>query len=501
MNGTRLLRLICITFMIAFCSVAHAQEKITVGSKMHGESYLLAEMMAQLLEDGGYQIDRKFGFGGTLICYNALTEGEIDIYPEYTGTISEAIFSPEERPTNDSSIDYFRQVLNSKGLNIFSPFGFNNSYVLTIKQELGAERNISKISDLKNHSDIIANFSHEFLNRDDGWPELKIVYGLNLSPSGIQHGLAYKAIDQGSIDITDAFSTDGDMERYGLLLLEDDFEFFSKYYGASLTRVDFPEKAKGILSQLENMLDDQTMRRLNSEVVIDQKTFQFVARNFLLENSLIADNGATVQDTVLSKLITNTVTHIKITMIALSIGCFVGLATAFLIFRSTKISRYVIYITGLMQTIPSIALLALMIPILGIGEIPAITALFLYSLLPILRSAITALTTIDPVLTNVSRAIGMTRVQQLRYVLFPLALPNILSGIKTAAVICIGTATLAAFIGAGGLGEPIVTGLALNDTSLILQGAIPAACLAIIVELLFELLEKKLIPEHMRKAA
>ncbi|MBT5187831.1 MAG: ABC transporter permease subunit [Kordiimonadaceae bacterium] len=487
--------------MIGIYSVVQAQEKIIVGSKMHGESYLLAEMMAQLLEDGGYEIDRKFGFGGTLICYNALAEGEIDIYPEYTGTISEAIFSPDERPTSDTSIGYFRQVLNSKGLNIFSPFGFNNSYVLTIKETLGAERNISKISDLKNHSDIISSFSHEFLNRDDGWPQLKITYGLNLSPTGIQHGLAYKAIDEGAIDITDAFSTDGDMERYGLLLLEDDLDFFPKYYGASLTRLDFPEKAKKILNQLENMLDDQTMRRLNSEVVIDQKTFQFVARKFLLENNLIADNGAADQNTILSKLINNTITHIKITLIALTIGCFVGLATAFLIFRSAKISRCVIYITGLMQTIPSIALLALMIPILGIGEIPAITALFLYSLLPILRSAITALTTIDPILTNVSKAIGMTRIQQLRFVLFPLALPNILSGIKTAAVICIGTATLAAFIGAGGLGEPIVTGLALNDTNLILQGAIPAACLAILVELLFELLEKKIIPEHMRKTS
>jgi osmoprotectant transport system permease protein len=193
--------------------------------------------------------------------------------------------------------------------------------------------------------------------------------------------------------------------------------------------------------------------------------------------------------------------HIQITLIALSLGCIVGLVAAFMIFRNSTLSRAVIYVTGLLQTIPSIALLALMIPIFGIGEIPAIIALFLYSLMPILRSAITALSTIDPVLVNVSRAIGMTRFQQLKNVLFPLALPNILSGIKTATIICIGTATLAAFIGAGGLGEPIVTGLALNDTNLILQGAIPAACLAIIVEILFEILEKRIIPEHMRTSS
>ena len=243
------------------------------------------------------------------------------------------------------------------------------------------------------------------------------------------------------------------------------------------------------------------MREFNAKVVVDQQTFAVVAGNILTENDFISQSDLNKQNTLMDSLIKNTLTHIKLTLIALILGCFVGLLAAFLIFRSVKLSRSVIYFTGLLQTIPSIALLALMIPILGIGQIPAITALFLYSLLPILRSAITALTTIDPVLSNMSKAIGMTRFQQLRYVLSPLALPNILSGIKTAAIICIGTATLAAFIGAGGLGEPIVTGLALNDTNLILQGAIPAACLAIIVELMFEILEKRIIPEHMRTAS
>ena len=138
-----------------------------------------------------------------------------------------------------------------------------------------------------------------------------------------------------------------------------------------------------------------------------------------------------------------------------------------------------------------------MIPLFGIGERPAIIALFLYSLLPILRNTITALVTIDPLLKRVAEAIGLTRWEQLRHVLLPMALPYILAGVRTAAIISIGTATLAAFIGAGGLGEPIVTGLALNDTNLILQGAIPAAGLAILVELFFELLERLLVKPHM----
>lgn len=478
-----------------------AQEnKLVIGSKMDGESYLLAEMMSQLLESRGFNIERKFGFGGTLICYNALVEGEIDIYPEYTGTISAAFLLAGEGPPQGSVVAGYKQILNDKGLDLFAPFGFNNTYAIAIKNSLGKERGITKISDLESELDMVASFSHEFLNRQDGWEALKNAYRLRLAPNGIQHGLAYKAMDEGAIDITDAYSTDGDIERYGLTLLKDDLEFFPKYYSAALSRMDFPSEAKEIISELENSLTETQMRALNAKVVVEQQPFSSVAENFLKQRGLISSTDDAQVDTIFDRLITNTLTHIKITLIALSIGCMVGLFLALMIFRSDKLSRYVIYFTGLLQTIPSIALLALMIPILGIGEVPAIMALFLYSLLPILRSAVTALSTINPVLTRVSRAIGMTRYQQLRHVLLPLALPNILAGIKTATIICIGTATLAAFIGAGGLGEPIVTGLALNDTNLILQGAIPAACLAILVELLFELLERRIIPEHMRRA-
>ncbi|MCP5381559.1 MAG: ABC transporter permease subunit [Kordiimonadaceae bacterium] len=490
-----------IALYLAINSIATAAEnKIIIGSKMDSESYLLAEIMAQVLENNGFEVERKFGLGGTLICYNALVAGEIDLYPEYTGTVSAVILTPEERQQTNGTIESFKTQLNQKGLNLFSPFGFNNSYVLTMKKSLSENLNINKISDLKSHTDLVVSVSHEFLNRDDGWPGLKAAYGLDLPATGIQHGLAYKAIDEGSIDITDAYSTDGDIERYKLTFLQDDLGFFPKYYGAAFARTDFSDKAVAAISKLENSLDDEGMRTLNAKVVIDQKTFSSVAHDFLEKRGFINPNQINEQNSITSRLIRNTVTHIKLTLIALIIGCFTGLLLAVVIFRSQVISRYVIYFSGLLQTIPSIALLALMIPILGIGEVPAITALFLYSLLPILRSAVTALSTIDPVLTNVSKAIGMNKYQQLRYVLFPLALPNILAGIKTAAVICIGTATLAAFIGAGGLGEPIVTGLALNDTSLILQGAIPAAILAIIVELIFEGLEKRIIPAHMRKA-
>ena len=197
----------------------------------------------------------------------------------------------------------------------------------------------------------------------------------------------------------------------------------------------------------------------------------------------------------------NTLRHLQLTLVALSCAVIVGVGVGLLVFRNARVANAVVYFCGLLQTIPSIALLALMIPLLGIGLLPAIVALFLYALLPILRNTVVALGTIDPELVRTAKAIGLSRGERMRHVLLPLSLPNIFAGIRTAAVISVGTATLAAFIGAGGLGDPIVTGLSLNDTQLILQGAIPAACLAMAIELGFEGLERWIIPAPLREAA
>ncbi len=183
--------------------------------------------------------------------------------------------------------------------------------------------------------------------------------------------------------------------------------------------------------------------------------------------------------------------HLQLTGLALVAAIVIGLAVALAVFANRRLADAVVYFCGLLQTVPSLALLALMIPIFGIGFTPAVVALFLYSLLPIVRNAVTALATVDPTLVRVSEALGLTRWQQLRHLRLPLSLPMIFAGIRTAAVISIGTATLAAFIGAGGLGEPIVVGLSLNDTDMILRGAIPAAMLAILAEFLFAALQKR----------
>ena len=477
---------------------------ISVASKHFNESYILAEIMSQLLESHGFKVDRHYGLGGTLVCYKALQNGEVDVYPEYTGTLGQAILKINDlAPT----VNRLNQLLAPDDLMVLPSFGFNDTYAIAMKTSLASKLDIHGIADLAGRNNLRIAFSLEFLNRKDGWPGLARTYGLTQVPTGIEHGLAYQAIDQGKIDVTDAYSTDAGIARYHLTTLTDDRHYFPEYLAVPFIRSDLPANARAVLSLLEDRIDAVQMRQMNAAVSIGHKTFAEVARTFLASEGLVgstsqsdADKAAAARDRFWRTLGANTLRHLQLTAIALVLGCLVGLPLGVLVYRSPGISRVTVYLAGLLQTVPSIALLALMIPLFGIGQLPAIVALFLYSILPILRNTITALITIDPLLKRIAEAIGLTRAQQLRYVLIPMAMPNMLAGIKTAAIISIGTATLAAFIGAGGLGQPIVTGLALNDTNLILQGAIPAACLAILVELAFEMLERVIVKPHMRAA-
>ncbi len=466
---------------------------VTVGSKNFNESYLLAEMASQLLEHAGYDVERRFGLGGTLICYQALTAGEIDLYVEYTGTLSQAIL---DLPV-DADLAELRDAVAPAGLLLLPPLGFDNTYAVAMKASRAAELGLERIGDLRGAPrDLRLVFSHEFVERADGWPGLARAYELDRQVTGIEHGLAYQALDDGAIDVTDAYSTDGEVVRYGLKLLEDDRSFFPEYLAVPMVRADVPPGVLRALEQLAGLIDDDTMQALNAAVVFEKRSFAEVANGFLAEQGL-----ASVRDgsgMLWSALARHTVRHLELTAAALAASVIVALILALAVFRHRLLARGVVYFCGLLQTIPSIALLALMIPLFGIGVLPAVIALFLYSLLPTLRNTVSALTTVDPTLLKVAEAMGMTNAEQIRYVYVPLSLPSMLAGIRTAAVISIGTATLAAFIGAGGLGDPIVTGLALNDTGLILQGAVPAALLAIVTELVFELIERLVLPGHLR---
>jgi osmoprotectant transport system permease protein len=471
-----------------------AGDKVVVGSKKFNESYILAEIMAQLLEEGGVAVERRLGLGGTLVCFEAITNGEIDVYPEYTGTLEQAVLKSARRR---GYAELASELSDRYGLELLDSFGFNNTYAIALKRSRAETLNLKGISDLAEVPDLRYAFSHEFLNRLDGWPGLAETYALSAAPRGIEHGLAYQAIEEDKIDVTDVYSTDGDIERYDLLLLEDDLGYFPAYLAAPLVRRDVSGRLVRRLRALAGTIDGEEMRTMNADVLLRGHTFAEVAAEFLASQGLKGSLGVADTAGFWARLLRRTATHIKLTLIALLAGIVIAVPLGVVVYRAGRLGRPIVYMAGVLQTVPSIALLALMIPLFGIGAVPAIMALFLYALLPILRNTAAALLSVDPILRRVAVGMGLTPVQRLRHVEFPLAAPTILAGVKTAAVINIGTATLAAFVGAGGLGEPIVTGLALNDTRLILEGAIPASLLAIATELVFEGIERVIVPRHL----
>ncbi len=483
--------LICLGCL--FPASGRSAEPIRIASKNFNESYILAEIIAQRLEAAGLPVERRFGLGGTLICFDALVAGEIDLYVEYTGTLSQAILGSP----GVTGIDALNALIAEQDIALLGPLGFNNTYAIATPSAVARSLGLETIGDLAAHDDLEVVVSHEFLEREDGWQGLSRTYGLDMPVTGIEHGLAYQAIAEGSIDITDAYSTDGELERYDLVVLEDDQGYFPEYLAAPLARTGLPAGVYEALASLESRIDDDRMQTMNAEVVFARRSFASVANEFLVAEGLAEVRSE--QGELLASLGRNTLQHLKLTVTALVGAVIFGVGLSLAVFRMPPVARGVTYFCGLLQTVPSIALLALLIPVLGIGMAPAVLALFLYSLLPILRNTLTALTTIDPTLVRVSVAMGLKPGEQLRHLYLPLSLPSMFAGIRTAAVISIGTATLAAFIGAGGLGDPIVTGLALNDTNLILQGAVPAAVLAIVTELVFEALERWLIPRSLKE--
>ena len=487
------MRKILVIIILSMIQNIYAQT-IRVGAKHFNEGYILSEIISQLLENEGYKVDRKFNLGGTLVCYEALVNNEIEIYPEYTGTISEAILKQK----NKISFEELKSKLKELNLEISGEYGFNNTYAFAVRNELAKKVNLNTVSDLIKYPELKFGLSYEFLNREDGWKNLAKYYDLSQNPVGLEHGLAYKALEDKQIDLTDVYSTDGEIPKYDLKILEDDKGYFPKYNAVSFYKKNLDEKIKMITGRITGKISESEMQEMNEKVLYENKSFAEVADNFLIKNNLKGGNFRVKEDeSMAAQILPKLVQHIKITLIALFFAVIAAIPAGILIYTYSSFSKPVLYIAGLLQTIPSIALLAFMIPLFGIGVLPAVIALFLYGLLPILRNTTIALFSVDPLLKEVATGIGLTKYQKLRYVELPLAVPTILAGIRTSAVINIGTATLAAFIGAGGLGEFIVTGLALNNTKLILMGAVPAALLAVFTEIFFEIIERLVIPKHL----
>lgn len=475
---------------------ARAQQ-IKVGSKAFTESVILGEVVARLARDAGAQVEHQREFGGTRVLWNALLRGDLDVYPEYTGTISQEILANQQIPPGQQAL---RAAVEAAGLRMGKPLGFNNTYAIGMRAAVADSLGIRTISDLRSHPGLVLGFSNEFMDRGDGWPSLRQAYGLtHQDVRGLQHDLAYRALETNDIHAMDLYSTDAEIPYYGLRVLVDDLDHFPAYHAVLVYRPDLESRAPEVVaafSLLEGAIDDGTMSGLNRRAKIDRISEDQVAADFLRQSMQVA--SLVEHKTVVDRLLQRAGEHLTLVVVSLLAAILIAVPLGILSARHERLGQVILGAAGIIQTIPALALLVFMIPFVGIGEPPAICALFLYSLLPIVRNTYTGLTDIPADMRESAEALGLPAGVRLRLIELPLASRAILGGIKTSAVINVGFATLGAFIGAGGYGQPILTGLRLDDMSLILQGAIPAAVLALLVQGLFELSERILVPRGLR---
>ena len=246
----------------AFLINSSSAADVVIGSKKFTESYVLGEIAKRTLTDAGIPAEHRQGMGGTIILWEALRGGQIDAYPEYTGTIATEILKSD----STLSLDQIRNSLEKVGVGMTAPLGFNNTYALVMRRSEAQRLGIRTISDLQRYPELKFGLTHEFLERQDGWRPLRQRYGLpQQNIIGIDHALGYSALANGSIAVKDAYSTDAKIEQNDLVVLEDDLHFFPKYEAVFLFRSSTRADAIAALRRLEGTLDEKRMIRLNAE--------------------------------------------------------------------------------------------------------------------------------------------------------------------------------------------------------------------------------------------
>jgi osmoprotectant transport system permease protein len=497
-------RLVCVLPLLAallFATerVASAAPPMRVGSKRFVESYILAEIVTQLANAEGATAEHELGLGGTAVVFRALEDGSIDVYAEYTGTLAEAVVK-----NRASDLASLRAALAPRGLALSDPIGFENTYALAVSRAVATRIGLTKVSDLAAHPELRVALSHEFAGRADGWRGLEERYGLSYpSVAVIDHALAYEAISRGEADVVDVYTTDPKIARFNLVVLTDDRHFFPPYEAVLVYRADLPARVPAferVLLRLRGAIDAPAMQRMNARAELDNVPFARVASDFLGSSVRRAGSSqrAGIVRGMLEAIRKHGPRHVMLVSVSLAMSTLIGVPLGILAHGRRRLGAAVLGIAGVVQTIPSLALFCFFIPLLGIGPVPALAALFLYGLLPIVRNTHAGLASIPSELREAAIAVGLTPAERMRHVELPLASRTILAGIKTSAVVGVGSATIAAFIGAGGFGDPISTGLSLNDVPTILEGAVPAASLALMVEGLFVGIEHWVVPKGLR---
>jgi osmoprotectant transport system permease protein len=504
--------------------------EVRVGSKKFTESVILGEMACYLIRDAGARAVHIREMGTTPIVWKALLRGDIDLYPEYTGTLLKDIVPGAAN---------LEAALAEKGVRISRSLGFSNSYGLGMRADVARARGIRTLSDLRRHPDLRYGLTEEFKERNDGWKPLREAYGLNVPDRQVRtldHDLAYRGLKKGDIDVTDVYATDGEIRYYDLVVLEDDRRFFPSYDAVWVYRADLRKRllppllphhfeVTGLLSaagagplpavstllvkeeqlmpavlasvlRLEGRISEAEMTEMNSRAKQKRVRENHIAAGFLREKLGLSIHVE--EESLFGYLLRLTGEHLLLVVVSLGAAVVVAVPLGVLAAKRPVAGQVILGVVSVVQTIPSLALLVFLIPLLGIGGLPAVAALFLYSLLPIVRNTYAGLHDIPSGVRESASALGLPPRAVLRLIELPMASRSILAGIKTAAVINVGTATLGALIGAGGYGQPILTGIRLDDITLILQGAVPAALLALLVQGVFELAERTLAPRGLR---
>lgn len=479
---------------------------VVVGSKDFNESTILGDIVAYYVESTGESVEHRQRLGGSPVVWNALLAGEIDVYPDYTGTLRQELL----RDLNLKTDDELRAALEERGLRMSQSLGFDNSYEIGIPAKPSPEAlrrfgtedasQIQTISDLRNFPNLKCGFGNEFLKRGDGWEPLKQTYALpQTDVVGLEHDFAYRGLANGAIDVTDVYATDAKVKVYDVRILIDDENFFPEYDAVLVYRADLEERAPEVVEairRLEGKIDVETMTTLNARTMLGHEPVGQVAADFL--NETFGLDIVPRGPGLFERLAKYTWQHLLLVVTSLSAAIVVAVPIGILAAKERRFGQVLLAAIGILQTIPSLALFVVLIPLFGLGPLPAIVALFLYSLLPIVRNTCTGLTEIPRGIHESAQAIGLPPFVRLWKIELPLAARAILAGIKTAAVINVGTATLGGFIAAGGYGVPIFSGLRLGQPSEMLEGAIPAALMALAAQGLFELAELRFVPKGLR---
>ena len=347
-----------VAFIVSLCVRWHTgiSESVVVGSKKFTESYVLGEIARRALNDAGVATEHRQGMGGTIILWQALRGGQIDAYPEYTGTIAQEILKNGQQ----LSFHEIRDALGKFGVGMTEPLGFDNTYALVMRRSEAQRLGIRTISDLRKHPELKIGLTHEFLDRQDGWRPLRERYGLpQQSVIGIDHALGYVALANGSIDVKDAYSTDAKIEENDLVVLEDDLRFFPKYEAVFLFRSSMSPIAISALRRLEGTLDEKRMTHLNTEAE-RTKNYTFAANLYFEDDEGSANSAG---ESFPHKLARWTVRHLELAGFSLLLSVVMGIPLGIVASRGGLVGQGILGFASIVQTIPSLALLALLVPV------------------------------------------------------------------------------------------------------------------------------------------